>query len=619
MSEDADLLRAIQARPDDAALRQVYADWLEEHGDPRGELIRLEAELARAGHERRREAEMAARRRQLRQALAGAVLPPVLGPVPSRAGAALPERPAPPRVRITYPIEAAGGSEERELPFVVGVLADLSGHRPDRPPLRGRPFVSLDRDNFDAVLARLGPRLRLELPQGEGAPRVDLAFERLGDFGPARLVEAVPQLRRLRDEPARLSALLRAILHHPDFRRLEAAWRGLRYLVEQTETGELLKVRVLDVGKAELRRDFERATSPEEAALFAKVCTEEGGYEDPEPFGLLVGDCAFGHGPEDVALLGRIAQVAAAAHAPFVAAASPQMFGLESFAGLAAQRDLSRHFRGTEHIPWRDFRESEESRYAGLTLPRVLARLPYGGRFQAVEGIDFDELAGGDSPDVYLWMSAAWAYAARVTAAFARHGWLARTRGVQGGGRVEGLPTHTAPTDDGDTAADCPTEVALNDRREFELSDNGFLPLLHYRNFHSWVFMGAQSCHVRHICPNSGGILASGQLTYPLCAARFVHCLEVLARDWLRGPSFTDRESLTERLSAWINRYVNGQPDEDYVPNAERPLSAASVEVADVKGRPGHYSVAVRLRPCYQMEADNLSVRFVAQQMKGGG
>jgi type VI secretion system protein ImpC len=407
-----------------------------------------------------------------------------------------------------------------------------------------------------------------------------------------------------------LSAQLRDIYRHPDFRRLEATWRGLHYLVMHSETGPGLRLRVLDCTKKDLIEDQRRAAEFDQSALFRKVCDEP--YRAPcgTPYGLLVGDYAFGRSAEDVGLLPWVVQVAAHAHAPFVAAAAPQMFGMEWFTELIGPRNLSPIFTRPEYDSWRAFRDSEEARYVALTLPRVLARLPYGEQFAQVAAFRFEEKQGGADPDGYLWMSAAWAYAARITDAFAKYGWMARLRGVEGGGKVEGLPVHAFPTDDGDMAMKCPTEIAINDRREFELSNLGFLPLLHSKNRAFAVFMGAQSCQKpkQYFDPaaNANAEL-SAKFNYLLCALRFVHPLKLMARAALGA--FAGVADCERRLRDWIREYVTSDPEDEDEPR--RPLADARIEVRETKGKPGYYQVVAWLGPHFQLEPW-ASMRLVA-------
>jgi type VI secretion system protein ImpC len=416
----------------------------------------------------------------------------------------------------------------------------------------------------------------------------------------------------------KLSAQLNEIMHHPDFQRLEGTWRGLHYLVHQSETSETLKLRVLNVSKRDLFKDLEKAVEFDQSALFKKVYEEEYGQLGGSPYGMLVGDYDFSRHPEDISLLKMISNVAAAAHAPFVAAASPKLFNMDSFTELAAPRDLAKIFEGVEYAAWKSFRESEDSRYVALTLPHVLARLPYGENFKKVDEFNFEEFVDGKHHDKYLWMNAAWAYAARITDAFAHYGWMARTRGVEGGGKVEGLPVHTFPTDDGDVAMKVPTEIAISDRREFELSNLGFLPLLHSKNRDFAVFMGAQSAQKpkTYFDPlaNANAEL-SAKFNLILCTSRFAHYLKVMARDKIG--SFMEVKDAERWLNDWINNYVVANPeDAGEETKAKRPLSEARIEVREVKGKPGWYEAIAYLRPHYQLEALSTSMRLVAEVPK---
>jgi type VI secretion system protein ImpC len=416
----------------------------------------------------------------------------------------------------------------------------------------------------------------------------------------------------------KLSAQLNEVMHHPDFQRLEATWRGMHYLVHQSETGETLKIRVLNVSKRDLFKDLERAVEFDQSTLFKKVYEEEYGQLGGEPYGMLVGDYEFSRHPEDINLLKMISGVAAAAHAPFVAAASPKLFNFDRFTELTAPRDLAKIFGGVEYATWKSFRESEDSRYIALTLPHVLGRLPYGENFKKVDEFNFEEFVDGKDHDKYLWMNAAWAYAARITDAFARYGWMARTRGVEGGGKVEGLPVHTFPTDDGDIAMKCPTEIAIADRREFELSNLGFLPLLHSKNRDFAVFMGAQSCQKpkQYFDPaaNSNAEL-SAKFNYIMCVSRFAHYLKVMARDKIG--SFMEVSDCQRWLNDWIMNYVIANPESaGDEAKAKAPLADARVEVREVKGKPGWYEAVAWLRPHFQLETLTTSMRLVAEVPK---
>ena len=417
----------------------------------------------------------------------------------------------------------------------------------------------------------------------------------------------------------KLTGQLNEVLHHPDFQRLESTWRGLHYLVHQTETSESLKIRVLNVSKRELLKDLEKAAEFDQSSLFKKIYEEEYGQLGGEPYGMLVGDYEFGRSAEDVSLLKMMSNVAAASHSPFVAAAAPKMFGFESWTELSNPRDLAKIFEGVEYAAWKSFRESEDSRYVALTMPRVLSRLPYGQEFKRVEEFNFEEDVDGKDHNNYGWMSAAWAYATRITDAVSQWGWMARTRGVEGGGKVEGLPVHTFPTDDGDVAMKCPTEIAISDRREFELSNLGFLPLLHSKGRDFAVFMGAQSTQKPKTyfdpAANANAEL-SAKFNLIMCNSRFAHYLKVMARNWI-GSNVSAGEC-GQRLNKWIKNYCvnpNGATDEV---KARFPLSDASVSVQEVAGKPGWYEAVAYLKPHYQMETLTTSMRLVAEVPKKG-
>jgi type VI secretion system protein ImpC len=418
----------------------------------------------------------------------------------------------------------------------------------------------------------------------------------------------------------KLSSQLNEIMHHPDFQKLEGTWRGLHYLVHQSETGETLKIRVLNVKKQELSKDLEKAVEFDQSSLFKKVYEEEYGQLGGQPYGMLIGDYEFGRSAEDVQLLKMVSQVAATAHAPFISNASPKLFNFERFTELANPRDLAKIFDSVEYAPWKSFRESEDSRYVALALPRVLARLPYGEDFKRVAEFNFEESVDGTNHDKYQWMGAAWAYGTRMTDAFSHDGWFARTRGVEGGGKVEGLPVHTFPTDTGDVAMKCPTEVAITDRREFELSNLGFLPLIHAKGKDFAVFMGTQSAQKpkQYFDPaaNANAEL-SAKLNFIMCVSRFAHYLKVMARDKIG--SFMERGDVERWLNEWISNYVVSNPENvgDKI-KAETPLSQAKVEVREVKGKPGWYEAVAWLRPHFQLETLTTSMRLVAEVPKKG-
>jgi type VI secretion system protein ImpC len=329
---------------------------------------------------------------------------------------------------------------------------------------------------------------------------------------------------------------------------------------------------------------------------------------------LLVGDFAFGRHPQDMQLLEKLSNVAAAAHAPFISGASPMLFGLDSFTKLPDPRDLAKIFETTEMVKWRSFRNSEDSRYVGLCMPHVLLRLPYGEATVAVEGLRFEEDVDGTDHGKYLWGNAAWVLAERITAAFAKHGWCAAIRGVEGGGKVEGLPTHSFRTDDGDVALKCPTEVAITDRREKELSDLGFIPLVHCKGTDFAAFFGAQTANrpkLYDTADANANARLSAVLTYMLAASRFAHYLKVMVRD--KVGSFATAGQLSAYLNRWLTNYILLMDDATQADKARMPLRDGRVDVTEVPGRPGSYRATVFLRPHFQLEELTASIRLVAE------
>jgi type VI secretion system protein ImpC len=410
-----------------------------------------------------------------------------------------------------------------------------------------------------------------------------------------------------------LSIQLNEILHHPTFQKLEATWRGLKYLLDQSETSTQLQIKIFNCGKKELLKDLQRAPEFDQSTLFKKVYEEEFGTFGGAPFGALMGDYEFGRSPEDIELLERISQTAAAAHAPFVTGADPSLFNLDSFTTLDAPRDLAKIFDTTEYAKWKSFRQSEDSRYVGLCLPHVLMRLPYGQATKPIEAFAYEEGVDGTDHKKYLWGNAAYALAARVTTAFANYGWCASIRGVEGGGLVEGLPVHNFYTDEGDVALKCPTEVPITDRREKELADLGFVPLVHCKGTDYAAFFSVQSAQKPKLydkdAANANARLST-QLPYIFAVSRFAHYLKVMMRDKIG--SFMSRADCEIWLNKWILQYV--LPDDTAGPTykAQRPLREAAIQVVDVPGKPGAYRAVAFLRPHFQLDELSVSLRLVA-------
>ncbi|MCA9291825.1 MAG: type VI secretion system contractile sheath large subunit [Phycisphaerales bacterium] len=423
---------------------------------------------------------------------------------------------------------------------------------------------------------------------------------------------------------AKLSEQVNLILHHADFQKLEGSWRGLHYLVNNTETDETLKIRVLNISKTEVGKTIKKfkGTAWDQSPLFKKMYEEEFGTPGGEPYGCLVGDYHFNHSAPDVEILSGMAQISAAGHAPFIAGTDPSVMNMDSWQELANPRDLTKIFQSPEYAPWRSLRESEDSKYIGLAMPRFLSRLPYGAKTEPVDDFDFEEDTEGADHSKYCWSNAAFAMAANINKAFKLYGWCSRIRGVESGGMVEGLPCHTFPTDDGGVDMKCPTEIAITDRREAELAKNGFMPLSHWKNTDYAVFIGAQSLHkpAEYDDPDATANANLGsRLPYLFATCRFAHYLKCMVRDKIG--SFKERGDMESWLNNWIMNYVEPDPanaSEDA--KARRPLASAEVVVEEVPGNPGYYSSKFFLRPHYQLEGLTVSLRLVSKlpSAKGG-
>lgn len=631
----------------------------------------------------------------------------------------------PPRVRITYDVQTNGAIEKRELPFIVGIFADLSGDRvadsePGAlPSMKERKIVDIDRDNFNEVLKQSLPRAVLSQVDNlltEGAGKLSgevLVFESLADFEPIRVVRKVGPLNEvyqrrklLRDAQARaevsdrasdalesvvrgieggktatadmadalktgfpdkddtfrnalataieqhvvpvvsaaggagrgaalsidfavaaidtaLSKQLSAIMHSPKFKELEATWRGLFHLVSRSETGSRLKLRVFNATLDDLRDDMAKAVEFDQSKMFRLIYEAEYGTYGGSPYSLLLGGYELGPGASDMSFLDKMSGVAAAAHAPFLAAASPAMFGLPSFGDLARPRDLAKIFEGADLQNWSEFRDSEDSRYVSLVMPRVMLRLPYGQKTLPAEGFDFEEAVlsptGVPENASFLWGNAAYFLAERITNAFAIFSWTAAIRGVEGGGLVEGLPIYTFASggDDGIKELLCPTEVAITDRREKELNDLGFIALCHCKGSGKAAFFGGQTTNKpkKYINADANANAAlSSRLPYILAASRFAHYIKVIVREKIGG--FLTRGNVEAFLNTWISQYVLLDDNARQEVKSAFPLREASIVVVDVPGEPGSYKATVFLKPHFQLEELTTSIRLVADLPK---
>ncbi|PWI34102.1 type VI secretion system contractile sheath large subunit [Vibrio albus] len=422
----------------------------------------------------------------------------------------------------------------------------------------------------------------------------------------------------------RLTEQVNLILHNEEFQKLEGAWRGLHYLVNNTETDEMLKIRVMNITKKDLHKTLKKykGTAWDQSPIFKKLYEEEYGQFGGEPYGCLVGDYYFDQSPQDVELLGEIAKVSAATHSPFIAGANPGVMQMDSWQELSNPRDLTKIFQTPEYAAWNSLRNSDDSKYIGLAMPRYLSRLPYGAKTEPVEEFDFEEDTNSGAHNRYTWSNAAYAMAVNINRSFKEYGWCSRIRGIESGGAVEGLPAHTFPTDDGGVDMKCPTEIAISDRREAELAKNGFMPLVHKKNTDFAAFIGAQSLQKPAVYDDpdaTANANLAARFPYLFATCRFAHYLKCIVRDKLG--SFKEREEMQRWLQEWIMQYVDGDPaHSSEITKAEHPLAAAEVVVEEIEGNPGYYTSKFFLRPHYQLEGLTVSLRLVSKlpSVKGG-
>ena len=469
----------------------------------------------------------------------------------------------------------------------------------------------------------------------EFKPKTDRAREAVQTAVQTLAAQALEQTALISDDAVRtietivaeidkkLSEQINLIMHHQDFQRLEGTWRGLSHLINNTETDEQLKIRVLNLSKKDLGKTLKKfkGTAWDQSPLFKKMYEDEFGTPGGEPYGCLVGDYTFDHTPKNVEMLSGIAQIAAAAHAPFISAADPGLMNMDTWQELGNPRDLTKILQTAEYASWRSLRDSDDSRYVGLTMPRFLSRIPFGAKTEPVEEFDFEEDTEGADHSKYCWSNSAYAMAVNINRAFKLYGWCSRIRGAESGGMVEGLPTHTFPTDDGGVDMKCPTEIAITDRREAELAKNGMMPLSHWKNTDYAVFVGAQSLHspAEFDDPDATANANLGaRLPYLFATCRFAHYLKCIVRDKIG--SFAERNEVETWLNNWITKYVTTDPTASESVKSRYPLSAAEVVVEDIEGNPGYYSAKFFLRPHYQLEGLSVSLRLVSKlpSAKGG-
>ncbi len=485
----------------------------------------------------------------------------------------------------------------------------------------------------EAAAEALEPSEFESLLQKEFKPKTDRAREAVQSAVKTLAEQALAETALISEDAVRsieaiiaeidrkLSEQLNQIIHHEDFQALEGTWRGLHHLVNNTETDETLKIRVLNISKKDLGKTLKKfkGTAWDQSPLFKKLYEQEYGMPGGEPYGCIVGDYYFDHSPPDVEILGGMAQISAAAFAPFFAAAAPSLMNMDSWQELADPRDLTKIFQTADYAPWRSLRDAEDSKTIGLTMPRFLSRLPYGSKTNPVEEFDFEEEAEGGDHSKYTWSNSAYAMGVNIGRAFKLYGWCSRIRGVESGGMVEGLPCHTFPTDDGGVDMKCPTEIAITDRREAELAKNGLIPLSHWKNTDYAVFVGAQSLNkpAEYDDPDaSANAKLNARLPYMFALCRFAHYLKAIVRDKIG--SFKERIDMERWLNKWIKLYVEPDPSNaTEAAKARRPLAAAEVEVEDIEGDPGNYFAKFFLRPHYQLEGLTVSLRLVTKLPSG--
>jgi len=493
----------------------------------------------------------------------------------------------------------------------------------DREQQGAAEAVALTADDFGALL------------QKEFRPKSDRAREEVESAVRTLAEQALRETAVISDDVVstinamiaeidqKLTDQVNVIIHNEKFQQLEGAWRGLSYLVNNTETDEMLKVRFMPLSKKELQKTLRKykGTAWDQSPLFKRVYEEEFGQLGGEPVGCLVGDYHFDQSPQDVEMLAGMGQIAAAAHAPFIAGVAPSLLQMDSWQELTNPRDLTKIFSTPEYAGWRSLRESDDSRYIGLAMPRFLARLPYGAKTEPVEEFNFEEDATGSDASKYTWANSAYAMAVNINRSFKEYGWCSRIRGVESGGAVEGLPVHTFPSDDGGVDATCPTEIAISDRREAELAKSGLMPLIHRKNTDIAAFIGAQSLHKpqEYDDPDATANAQLGaRLPYLFSTCRFAHYLKCIVRD--KVGSFKERDDMQKFLQTWIMQYVTGDPiNATEESKARKPLAAAEVQVTEDESNPGYYKSAFFLRPHYQLEGLTVSLRLVSKLPSGKG
>lgn len=484
----------------------------------------------------------------------------------------------------------------------------------------GAPVGTVEPDEFSSLLKQsFKPRTERAATEVENAVGT-LVRQALADTSLIKddVLDTIEEMIARIDE--KLTLQVNEILHAQEFQKIESAWRGLNYLVFNSETDASLKIKVMNISKTELSRNLKMYPGArwDQSPLFKKVYESEFGQLGGEPYGCLVADYHFSHLPTDVQLLRDLSKIAGAAHAPFFAGADPMLLGMDSYTELANPRDLGKIFETPDYGPWKSLRDAPDSRYLGLCMPRVLSRLPYGAKTEPVEEFAFEETTDGHAGESYAWMNAAYAMAVNINRAYKECGWTVRIRGVQSGGEVVNLPNHTFPTDDGGVDLKCPTEIAISDRREAELAKAGLIPLIHRKNTDKAAFIGAQSVYKPKTFYGEKGVEAtasdnlSARLPYMFAVSRFAHYLKCMVRDKIG--STKEKDQLTKWLQEWINQYVDGDPtNSSEQTKARKPLADARVDIFENEENPGYYAARFYLRPHYQLEGMDIGMSLVSR------
>jgi type VI secretion system protein ImpC len=475
----------------------------------------------------------------------------------------------------------------------------------------------VEADEFATILKQnFKPRSDRAATEVENAVQT-LVTQALADSSVVKgdVIDTIESIIAKLDE--KLTEQMNEVLHAPEFQQLESAWRGLHYLVFNSETDATLKIRVMNVGKSELYRNLKLFPGArwDQSPLFKKIYEQEFGQLGGEPYGCLVADYQFSHMPVDISLLRDLSKIAASAHAPLITGANPNLLGMDSWTELMNPRDLSKVFDTPEYAAWKSLRDAVDSRYVAMCMPRVLSRLPYGAKSEPVEEFAFEEDTDGHKGEKYGWMNAAYAMAANVNRAFKEYGWTVRIRGVESGGEVINLPTHTFPTDDGGVDLKCPTEIAITDRREGELSKSGLISIVHRKNTDKAAFIGAQSVYRPKKYDKVEATASdnlSARIPYMFAVSRFAHYLKCMVRDKIG--STKEKDQLEKWLNEWITLYVDGDPkNSSEEVKARFPLAAAKVTVLADEENPGYYKANFYLRPHFQLEGMDIGMSLVSK------